>query len=129
MHMTHIYRPRLGHLLLAALAFTAIATTATAAERRCGWIANPTPGNWWLTDKDAEWTISTQGGPEAKGVDLPDFTTHDWVVTNAGDHGYGCACLTGVFDHKSKQVKRITAVSQRTLGQCKADKGLKPPEG
>jgi len=98
-----------------------------AAETRCGWIANPTPANWWLNDRVGEWTISVQGGYEAKGVDLPDFSAHDWVVTNAGDHGYGCACLTGDFDHKSMQVRRIDRVVQRTLRQCKADKALRRP--
>ena len=36
-------------LILAGLA------TASAAENRCGWLVNPTPGNWWLTDRDGTW--------------------------------------------------------------------------
>ena len=27
------------------------------AERRCGWLSNPTPANYWLSDRDGEWTI------------------------------------------------------------------------
>lgn len=100
----------------------------TKPETRCGWIANPTPANWWLNDRAGEWTISEQGGHQAKGVDLPDFSTHDWVVTNAGDHGYGCACLTGTFDRRTKRVVRIVSVRQRTLAQCRADRALKAPE-
>ncbi len=120
--------------LLAAIALAglmggmAVAAPRATPERRCGWIANPTPANWWLTDRDGEWTISMQGGYQATGVDLPDFSTPDWVVTNAGDHGYGCACLTAIFDRKRMRVVRITAAKQRTLAQCKADKGLKAPE-
>ena len=33
-----------------------------AAERRCGWLQNPTPSNWWLEDKDGVWVLATQGG-------------------------------------------------------------------
>lgn len=119
---------RLALLLLPlALIVAAPARAAQKVEQRCGWIANPTPANWWLNDADGEWTISVQGGYQAAGVDLPDFSTHDWVVTNSGGHGYGCACLTGVFDAKSKRVVSITAARQRTLGQCKADKRLNRP--
>ena len=31
------------------------------AERRCGWISNPTPANYWLSDRDGEWTIMGRG--------------------------------------------------------------------
>ena len=34
-------------------------------ERRCGWLANPTPGNWWLIDADRTWTLSSQGDDNA----------------------------------------------------------------
>ncbi len=111
--------------LLAALSASAV---HAGTERRCGWISNPTPANWWLNDREAEWIISEQGGYQAKGVDLPDFTGKQWVITNAGDHGYGCACLTATFDHRTKHVLRIAAVKQLPLRQCKADKGLKPVE-
>src|SRR5690349_18304425 len=40
--------------------------------RRCGWVDNPTPSNWWLVDRDGEWEIGLQGGYQAKG-DMPDF--------------------------------------------------------
>ena len=26
-------------------------------QTRCGWIDNPTPANWWLTDGYGEWII------------------------------------------------------------------------
>ena len=28
---------------------------AALAETRCGWVVNPTPGNWWLNDRDGSW--------------------------------------------------------------------------
>ena len=39
------------------------------AEERCGWLENPTPGNWWLKDARGLWIISAQGGPYADGVE------------------------------------------------------------
>ena len=39
------------------------------AEERCGWLENPTPGNWWLRDARGLWIISAQGGPYAEGVE------------------------------------------------------------
>ena len=41
-------------------------------ELRCGWFENSSPSNASLTDRDGEWTISIQGGYEAKG-DWPTF--------------------------------------------------------
>lgn len=118
-------------LLPALTACLALAASPVGAaqppQTRCGWIANPTPANWWLDDRDGEWTISVQGGYQAPGADLPDFTGHDWVVTNSGDHGYGCACLTGLYDRKAMRVARIDRVRQRSLRQCKADPTLKRP--
>lgn len=38
-------------------------------EIRCGWLDNPTPGNLWLIDRDAEWSISQQGGYESEGIE------------------------------------------------------------
>ena len=57
--------------------------TPAGAERRCGWLANPTPANYWLNDRDGEWTLSAQGGYRAPGMDeMPDMTTNGWVETN-----------------------------------------------
>lgn len=41
-----------------AVAFSLSAAPALAAETRCGWYWNPTPGNLWLMDKDDTWTIT-----------------------------------------------------------------------
>jgi hypothetical protein len=45
---------RLFGLALIALI---IATTFSAAETRCGWYDNPTPGNVFFDDADGSWTI------------------------------------------------------------------------
>ena len=73
--------------------------SAARPSRRCGWVDNPTPANWWLVDRDGEWTIGVQGGYQADG-DMPDFGSR-WVETN-GHHGYGCACMVATVDAATK---------------------------
>jgi hypothetical protein len=100
---------------------------ATRGERRCGWLSNPTPGNWWLFDGHGEWILSVQGGPQAPGFEeLPDMTTAGWVETN-GHYGYGCACMTISFDPATRRVTRVADARPKPLKQCRADKGLPRP--
>jgi hypothetical protein len=103
---------------------------AAAPAPRCGWIVNPTPANWWLNDRDGEWTIGEQGGYQAPGMDnIPDLSEHDWVVTNGSSYGYGCACVSGTFDKRTNRVTRIRSVRQKPIAACRADRRLKRPEG
>ncbi|APR76776.1 Putative exported protein precursor [Minicystis rosea] len=90
-------------------------------ERRCGWVDNPTPANWWLTDRDGTWDIGIQGGYQAKG-DLPDFGAK-WVETN-GHHGYGCACMDVEVDRAAKRVIEVHAVTVLPIERCRKDKAL-----
>jgi Protein of unknown function (DUF4087) len=107
-----------------ALILLAVAVPGHAAERRCGWIDNPTPANWWLTDRDGEWTLSIQGGYQAQGFDnMPDMSARDWVETN-GSYGHGCGCMTVVTDRKSKRITRIISAAPVPLRQCRADRRL-----
>jgi hypothetical protein len=115
-------------VLASAVGGATHAAPQSKTETRCGWMSNPSPSNWWLTDRAGEWTIGQQGDFQAEGDELPDFSTHDWVVTNPPDYGYGCACVTGIYDKKTMRVLRIDLASQRTLRQCKVDKALKKPE-
>ncbi len=113
----------------ASSAEPARSAVAAAAKgvRRCGWLSNPTPANWWLTDADGEWIIGTQGGDQAPGMDeMPDMSTAGWVETN-GHYGYGCACMTIASDGGGK-VTRIADASPRPLKQCRADRKLPRPE-
>lgn len=113
----------------AILALLLFAYPAQAKEQRCGWLVNPTPGNWWLIDRQGEWTIGAQGGFQTPGTDLiPDLTTRDWVVTNGSSYGYGCACLSVDTDPKARRLSRIYGVSQKGLGTCRRDPGLGKPE-
>jgi len=95
--------------------------------RRCGWLSNPTPANWWLTDSEDQWILGTQGADQAPGMDeMPDMSTAGWVETN-GHYGYGCACMTITADSEGR-VTRISDAAPKPLKQCRADRKLPKPE-
>jgi len=117
-----------GMLLLAVVRLPGQPTESAAIpptelETRCGWFSNPTPGNAWLYDRDAEWTISVQGGYEAKG-DWPEFKPQQWVETN-GNYGYGCACLQVKVNRRTHEVVEIKSGRPRPVSQCRKDPALK----
>jgi len=101
---------------------TPFAPTAPAkVARRCGWVDNPTPANWWLVDRDGEWEISVQGGYEAAG-EMPDFGAN-WVETN-GHHGYGCACMDLTVDEAGSRVIAYRQVTVLPIDRCQKDERL-----
>ena len=113
--------------VLAMLLAATAAQTPAGAERRCGWLANPTPGNYWLTDRQGEWTLSAQGGYQAPGMDeMPDMSTNGWVRTN-GNYGYGCACMTVSTDRRTMRVTRLYSATPVPLRQCRNDRTLRRP--
>ena len=92
-------------MLGAAFTLPAATQVSAAPEKRCGWLENPSPANWWLNDKDGTWTLLTMGNEPVPGLDkMPDMSTKGWVVTNAGGHGYGCACLDLEIDPRTREV-------------------------
>ena len=114
-------------ILAAALA---LATPALATPQHlCGWIENPTPANWWLTDKSGEWIIGVQGGHQAEG-DLPDFDIGKqyWVKTQPNGHGYGCACIDAEVDAATREVATVVKTKVMRLGVCRRDRALKEPK-
>ena len=118
----------IGHVSAASLLILfLLPVRAVSAERRCGWLENPTPGNFSLRDRGGEWVLGVQGGYEAQGFDsMPDMTTAGWVETN-GHYCYGCACLNVATDPKRKQVICILSARPVLLGQCRADRQLPRP--
>lgn len=115
-------------LLMAGLGLPAVAATPwaqPAAEQRCGWFQNPTPGNAWLMDRHGRWTIGLQGGHQAEG-DWPSFTDAQWVATN-GFYGYGCACLRMAADPRTHRVARIFSTAAKPLAACRQDRSLQEP--
>jgi hypothetical protein len=104
------------------------ATEASAAggasAERCGWLANLTPGDWWLVDRDATWTISQQGDADQGLLDkLPGFEPKEFVATQ-GDYGYGCACLSVTTSAADRRITAIAGGKIEPLSTCKADKAL-----
>ena len=112
----------IGHSEIAAAK-----SAAPRSEKRCGWLDNPTPANWWLTDAAGQWTIGLQGGHQAPGLNsLPDMRVKGWVETN-GSYGYGCACMQVKTDGNTGLVTRIYSATPLPIKRCLADKKLPRP--
>ena len=94
---------------------------------RCGWFDNPSPNNAWLNDKDGEWTVSIQGGHQAKG-EWPQFKRLQWVRTGSGSYGYGCVCMKVRANAESQEIIQIISAAAKPLSACRQDKVLKEPE-
>jgi hypothetical protein len=117
-------------ILLCAVLFASAAQAQeppAKTQTRCGWFDNPTPGNASLFDRDGEWVIGIQGGHQAEG-DWPTFSDTQWVITNSGDHGHGCACMDAVVSARTHEVARITAARAKPLATCRRDHALKEPQ-
>lgn len=115
-------------MIQAFLTLLAAATAIAGSSRpesRCGWLHNPTPANWWLVDRDGEWSIASQGGYQAPGMErMPDMTVAGWVRTN-GSYGYGCGCLRVTTDRQARRITRILSASSQPLRQCRMDRQLR----
>ena len=114
-------------LVIAALAAVVPASASEKSEKLCGWIQNPTPANWWLTDSRGEWIINTQGGAQAEG-DPPTFTASQWVRTQPNGYGYGCGCIEAIVDASEKRVLKIVSARALPLKTCRQDKALTEPK-
>ncbi|MGE6740804.1 DUF4087 domain-containing protein [Allorhizobium pseudoryzae] len=121
---------QLKFLALALAVGTGLLAAPAMAENRCGWVQNPTPGNYWLDDRDGSWTILTQGSDlEPDGIDnMPDFSAGQFVQTN-GYYGYACACMSVETDAAEMRITEIRSVKQLPLSKCKNDRTLPKPEG
>jgi hypothetical protein len=111
-------------LLTVSLVMIAALPSVAAVEKRCGWLDNPTPANWWLTDADGRWIIGTQGGYQARGMDMiPEFKPSQYVKTN-GYYGYTCACMDVTTNSNLSRIRRIYSVKPLKLSQCRQDPNL-----
>ncbi|MBW4681037.1 MAG: DUF4087 domain-containing protein [Microcoleus vaginatus WJT46-NPBG5] len=109
---------------LITLALVSIALPVSAEETRCGWLHNPTPGNWLLRDRDNNWIISRQGGYQAEGTDnIPNFNAQEYVKTNRL-YGYGCACLDVETDSNTGKILTIQSGEILPLNACRTDPDL-----
>jgi hypothetical protein len=125
---------QIAYLIMLSITVASIATAGTdnaspRGETRCGWFDNPTPANVSLIDRDGEWLIGAQGGYQLKDEHWPwpDFKKSQWVVTNVGGHGYGCACLKVSTDRSTQKITHIYAAHALPLNTCRKDRALKEP--
>lgn len=113
-------------LLVAMALGAAMVAPAVAQERRCGWLQNPGPANWYLEDRDGQWELWTQGRAMPPGMSaVTGMTNRDWVRPS-GNYGYGCACLTLVSDVHGV-ITRVIASEQLPIARCEADRSLRAP--
>ena len=131
-NLTKLLSIAVGYLLLNTVAVVngqsakPDATPANQFETRCGWFSNPTPANISLYDRDDEWIIGVQGAYQIeKEWDWPTFKRGQWVRTNAGSYGYGCACLRVRVNRDTQEVLEITSAQARPLSACRNDRALK----
>lgn len=120
------YRKR-NHPLVVGVGLFCLSLSAIGAEYRCGWIENPGPGTWWITDKDAQWEISTPGGYSVspQSIDyLPNVIPNEYIRLN-GIYGYSCGCLSVDTDKQHKHIVKIHAKGKQVLlKQCLEDRAI-----
>ena len=80
---------QLIHILLIAM------LAAAPAERRCGWLHNPTPANWWLVDRDEFFPVSI---PVEMYESIPGSEL--WIVPH-GDH-------VPIYEGRTPEFLRVT---------------------
>lgn len=120
-------RIALASALIAVFPSIAFAQT----EVRCGWFGQWTPLQYDLTDADGTWLLSTRGGG---GYRTPGFLDLDFDAIQSGQEwrdvngggglGYGCACLTGLFDLSQMKVMRVMTLAPTPLYRCDSDPAL-----
>lgn len=97
--------------------------SALSAEKRCGWLENPTPGNLWLIDRDSDWTLAIQGRGfvnEDAMENLPAINQNEFVRTN-GHYGFSCVCLDVETDAKRSEITNVYGGKQLLLKRCLED--------
>ena len=115
-------------LAIAALAFALSGgahAAAPEASKTTVSVSLPAPGNAWLIDPDAQWTVGLQGGHQAEGPWPEPPSQRDWVK-HEGDprgYGYGCACLK-VVTGPDQSIARILSAKGKPLAQCRRDRAL-----
>ena len=117
--------------MVPAAAFCLWSAGVIAAERRCGWYENPTPGNLMLADKDGVWWITSQmeaNGPDAADAEkAPYFNSKQYIATQPNGYGYGCACLTVESDAKEMRITKVISGETVPIAKCKQDESLPVP--
>jgi hypothetical protein len=123
---TLVFHPE-GFGMGSAFAMVRCQERTSILERRCGWLANLTAGNWWLVDADNTWILSEKGddSPAVTTVMdmVPAFDEAQYVSTGKY-YGYGCACMTVTTDSAQDRILAITSSKREPLATCQADQSL-----
>ena len=94
-------------------------------ERRCGWLANISAGNWSLIDADRTWILFRNGDESGDTIPImdmvPAFDPEQYVATDEY-HGYGCACMTVTTDQD--RITAIASTQRLPLATCQSDANL-----
>jgi hypothetical protein len=91
---------------------------AEASETRCGWSENPPmSGNWWLTDADNNWIMSSLYLDSDSWNEVPDINQ------------FSCVCLTVDVDKKNRRILKIYNGKGLPVKKCKDDPALLPQKG
>ena len=125
-----IFHPEGFGMMGADLPMVRCPEPADALERRCGWLANLTPGDWWLVDRDRTWVLAAAGDDNAATIPVmdrvPGFDADQFVSTGTY-YGYGCACLNVATDEALGRITAIASSRRLPLATCEADRSLPPP--
>lgn len=123
-------KQRLKIMMAVGLLAASLSNGAQADERRCGWLENPSPSNWYLTDADTSWILMEQNEQEPNlSIELPSFREEKgWFVKTGGSSGYGCACLSVTVNKKTERVLTASKGKMLPIKTCKNDKKLPQQE-
>ena len=97
-----------------------------SAEKRCGWLENPTPANLWLIDSESEWTLSIQGKGfinEDSMEKMPAIDENEFVRTN-GNYGFSCVCLNVKTNKERSEILEVYGGEQLLLKKCLEDPNI-----
>ena len=114
-------------MLRAVTLLLMLASTHVFAETRCGWIDNPTPANYWITDSEATWIMSVQGGFQAQGLDELAYPDQKEYVKRNGNYGYWCGCVSVVSRRSDHHILKIMSSRAKKLRDCLQDPNLPNP--
>jgi hypothetical protein len=115
---------------IVTVSLSTVAADTPKLEKRCGWVSNPSPGNWSLIDKDGTWEIAAQGEEGALEGLPEDRPTGKrwWVSGKSGGYGYGCMCLRVSVDKQTMRVVKIESGTSLPLTTCRKDKTIRKLE-
>lgn len=94
--------------LVAGLTFNAHAQSVAPSTTLCGYITTGAKGDMSIKDAKGYWDLTDDTSLELQKV----------------QDSYACGCVTGTVDARHMAVTKISKVTPKDMGVCKADKKL-----